>query len=261
MFKKYTSAILALVMIMALALPGVYALSSSNYAVSSGTTGMGTAGASTTLASGKDNQEIKPSVLLAVPALDITFQGNGAVILNPYKLNITLAAGTVNTAAVTGGGQGATTTYSSDSVVGVPIVIESKTGVPVRVSVKPKATKASGATFELTATEVAKTETSKKIQMWIEGKDAGTGGTDPGSWTAKYTATAKNMAIFSEDGGDYKAIHIIDAWQGGNSAAVKGFYKVNGSMTEKPTDPWGTKDTITASITFKFEQVSSSTTL
>lgn len=256
MFKKYTSAILALVMIMALALPGVYASSSSTYAVSSGMTGMGTAAASSTLASGKDNQEIKPSVLLAVPALDITFQGNGAVILNPYKLNIQFAASTVNGAA------GVTTdqTYSYDSVVGVPIVIESKTGIPVRVSVKPKATKASGATFELTATEVAKTETSKKIQMWIEGKDA-VNGAAPTSWTAKYSATTKGMAIFSEDGGDYKAIHIIDAWQGGTTPAVKGYYKVNGTMTEKPTDPWGTKDTITASITFKFEQVSSSTTL
>ena len=250
MFKKYTSAILALVMIMALALPGVYALSSSTFTASSSqyANGTGTTGSSE-LQSGKTEQEVKPGVVMAVPPLNIVFQGSGAVILNPYKLNITLNAGAANDAAVATADQNGTKVYSSSSVVGIPVVVESKTGAPVLVSVKAKATKTGSAKFEFSNSDIATTEKNKKVQLWLEGKDSDSG------WNTKYTSGKVGMVIFSDNPSTFTKLHVIDACTDGTTA-IKGYFKVSGFMTEAPTDPWTSSDVVTASITFKFEPVS-----
>lgn len=250
MFKKYTSAILALVMVMALALPGVYAFSSSNYMVSSGQYANGTGDiGSNALQDNKTEQEVKPGVVMAVPPLKIVFQGSGAVILNPYKLNIKLN-NAANSNVVTS--QDGTTVYSNSSVVGIPVVVESKTGAPVLVSVKAKATKSGSAKFEFSTSDIANTEKNKKVQLWLEGKDSDS------NWNTKYTSGKVGMVIFSDNPSNFTKLHVIDAYTGNGTTdpAIKGYFKVSGFMTEAPTDPWTASDVVTASITFKFEPVS-----
>lgn len=223
--KKFVSLALALVMSLALAVP----------AFASG------AAANTALA---QSSEITGTT--KTPTIKITVPATGAVVVNPYKMEVLPSGGTAGTDEV------------QDQIVSATQWVENASDVAIKVSAAVSAKvagKAKLATASTVTTGSAKPITTNSIYLFLEAVVADDETTAVTDWSSATKAVAAAKGTVTELGTLAKGTGTAADTTGGYLA-----YHLSGDAVEAPAVAWAAEDKVDVTIAFTFVPVAETVT-
>lgn len=237
--KKLMSLFMAIVMVMALAVPA-FASASPYYAQDDASTDY------------VQNIEITTTTFVPTISLQLPTLAENPVVLNPYEISYTATEDLLNGVAVGGAAD------QTKQVISPVYAIYNRSNVKLDIEVTATATVAGNLTLSSTAPsdtektnkalvkvvvlpdDTAATSLALNSNDQVQTLAAGTTGKELVLSTEK-AATAKDMSIAAVSATDVAA----SKWN-----FVK--FQFQGQMAKKPTTPWADSDTLTATLAFTF---------
>lgn len=217
--KKILSLVLAMVMALALAVPA-----------------FATANTDTSL-----TQSSAITGTTKAPTIKITVPATGAVVVNPYKMEVLPAGGTAGTDEV------------NDQIISATQWVMNASDVAIKASAAVNATvsgKAKLATATTVTTGSAKPITTNSIYLYLEALVTDDGSTAVDDWTSAKKATAAAKGVVTELGTMAKGTGTAAASTGGYLA-----YHLAGDAVEAPAQAWVAEDKVDVTVAFTFVPV------
>lgn len=186
--------------------------------------------------------ELEYATATEVPVLDITFEGTGAVILNPYKVDVTIADHVTES-----GIQNVSASATAPQVISSSLTIKSRTKVPVLVGAKLKNTPdaSSGVVFASKSLKDDTKTTTKSVFIFLHAASAA-----PSS-APDYASTNKNQMLLGTKEISQPELFTIKKSNG--TAYENCVLKFYGDMCQQPTTPWKAQDTIKPTLTLSLK--------
>lgn len=169
-------------------------------------------------------EEAPAPVANKAPMVNVTVPTTGTITINPYGLPVETVAG-----------------ISTEQIVSETMDIVNTSEVPVIVSasVEGYVSEQSGAVY-VSSPPTADTP-EKEIFLYAEFQS------EDGQWSESYTGGA-NQILISTAATELKEVLTLDA-------AAQGAFRLFGSMTVFPADPWSSEDEISVTFVFTFAPV------
>lgn len=184
------------------------------------------------------NTEISGTVEPA--AIKVTIPTTGAVVVNPYKMEVLPAGGTAGTDETT------------EQIISATQYIENKGKAAVQLSASVTGTASSGVTFATVKHEGStKPVTTKSVFMYFEIGRTDDASTEP-TWNANGYDSKLNTQILVGTKAVAKTNMVTLAAGTGSAGQAKGFaaYRLAGDANATPATAWTADDTVTVAIAF-----------
>lgn len=193
-------------------------------------------------------QPIEVSSSIQTPTLKVTVPTTAAVLVNPYKIAVTVAGGTIDDTIIS-------PEYSVKN--------ESNCAVAVTVTASAKVKDTTNKEVSIATKPLTGTETKKTAFMYVESTETqGTYCAD--GFIAKAVATkgltgdaldaanttnaymAKQMALTTKD-----TSKVLMTLKAGDTTATENWFKIQGEAASNTATPWAAKDAIDVGLTLK----------
>ena len=215
--KKFLSLLLAMVMTLALAVPAL--------------------AADTDL-----EQSTEITGTTQAPTIKITVPSTGSVIVNPYKMEVTLGSD-----------------KKTDQIVGAVQYIENASDVALKVSAEVTGKPAGNLAFATATTQGTKAVTTNSVFMYFEMEVTDDSSTEP-TWGTYDSKSTKQILVGA------KAVKKADmvtlaAGDGTDAASTGGYaaFHLAGDAASAPTTAWTGADKADVSIAFTFTPTATAT--
>ena len=223
--KKIVSAAMALVMTASLAVPAF----ATDSVVSSPDSSTGVYGAAADITG-----------TTQAPNIKVTIPSTGAVVVNPYKMEVTSGSATVQ-----------------DQIVSAAQFIKNESNVEVAIDVTTTGELGTNSEAVLATNTVASTVTSKSVFLYFEIMPSTDGSTAPTCASAYDTKNTAMVPVANAKATTKKDTVKLAA---GDSSPTFAAFHLAGNAASNPTKPWSSDDTVNVKLAFTIRPVVATTT-
>lgn len=172
-----------------------------------------------------------------VPTISVTVPDTGAVVVNPYKLEVSVSG-----------------TDVTDQIISATQYLENASNVAIEVKASVTGTKEGNAVFATASTQGGKAVTTNSAFMYFEIILSDDNSSEP-TWPESFDKTNVNQLLVGDTENAAKSTMVtMAAGDGSDAAASNGYaaFHLAGDVADKLTTAWAATDKFGATIAFTF---------
>lgn len=184
---------------------------------------------------GTDPVDVEVTGTTQVPDIKVTIPTTASVVVNPYKLAVTVESNEF-----------------TDQIVSAPQFIKSESNTALDVTATVTGTAEGSAVFATAPTQGGRAVATNSVFMYLEVLPTEDDSTAP-EWAEAYDKTSPSQLLVSTTAATSKTAMVTLA--AGDTDASYAAFALRGDAADKPTTAWTAADKVSAAIAFTFTPV------